>query len=356
MLGTIREFAAEQLEQSGEAIEVARRHARHMLELAGAAHLSDDDFPADVSAGLAERDNYRAALDWAEEHDPALGLELAVELQHFWNAASPDEGRQRLERLLDRAPPISTELRASALRVYGGTVDLSGRFDEAEHLWDESLALYREVGNDRGIAGVMHMLAVSAWRREDWARMRELTEQSLALAQGRFPFIETTGLYLLGEIARLDGDLERATELTRESARLARNAGWAWWESGQLHALLMLALEQGDFDEAERTGMAALRLEREQENRLWTLYTIAGLGQVAHARGDLCRAGTLWGAAEREAERLPRWSDERARRGGALVVETDSAFAAAVERGRRLELWDAVAFALREDDGAQTVP
>ena len=356
MLETIREFAAEHLEQSGEATDVGRRHALHMLELARSAHLTEDDFPADMNAALAERDNFRAALDWAEERDPTLALELAVELQQFWNAASPDEGRQRLERLFNRAPPISTELRAHALRVYGGTVDLSGQFDDAERLWEESLALYRELGDDRGVAGVQHMLAVSAWRREDWARMRELTEQSLAIAEGRFPFIETTGRYLLGEIARLDGDLERATELTWESARLAHDAGWVWWESGQMHALLMLALEEGDLDEAEQSGVAALRLEREHENRLWALYTIAGLGQVAHAAGDLTRAGILWGAAEREAGRLPRWSDERARRGGVLVMETDSAFAAAVERGSRLELWDAVAFALREDDGPSDRP
>ena len=40
-----------------------------------------------------------------------------------------------------------------------------------------------------------------------------------------------------------------------------------------------------------------LLLEREHEHRLWALYTIAGLAQAALARGDLERAGLLWGAA-----------------------------------------------------------
>ena len=354
MLETIREFALERLEKFGEANEIRRSHALHMLEVARSAHLSEDDYPADVSAGLAERDNLRAALDWAEEHDATLGLELAIELQHLWNAAGPDEGRQRFSRLLDLAPSISPELRAAALRAYSGTVDLSGQYEEAERLCEESLAVYRVLGDDRGVASVEHMLAVSAWRREDWERMRELTEHSLMLSRGRFPFIETTGLYLLGELARVDGDLERATTLTSESAKLAHDAGWTWWESGQLHALLMLALDRGDLEEADAKGVAALRLERAQENRLWALYTIAGLAQVAHATGDCHRAGILWGAAEREAERLPRWIDERARRGGALVDETDPMFASAFERGLEHDLWDAVAFALDEDD--QTEP
>ncbi len=348
MLETIRAFSVERLEESGEADAIRRRHGEHMLEIARSAHLAEDDLPADVAVGLAEQDNLRAALDWAEKHDPPFGLEIAIELQHLWNAASPEEGMHRFERLLERATPVSPELRAHALRVYGGTVDLSGEFDRSEELWKESLALYRTLGEDRGVAAVEHMLAVSAWRREDWERMRELTEHSLALAQGRFAFIETTGLYLLGQLALVDGDVEQATMLTRRSAEMARGAGWTWWESGQLHALLLLALRRGDLEEAEEQGTAALNLEREQENRLWTLYTIAGLAQVAHAKGDLGRAGLLWGAAEREAERLSKWADERARRGGVLVEERHPGFLAAVERGRALELWDAAAVALGE--------
>jgi hypothetical protein len=127
---------------------------------------------------------------------------------------------------------------------------------------------------------------------------------------------------------------------------MSHAAGWAWWESGQRHELLMLGLRQGDLDEAEQEGHVALEMERAQENRLWTLYTLAGLAQVALARGNLERAGLLWGAAEKEAESLPRWPDERARRIGALVEEKREPVLAARERGRALDLWDAVGIAL----------
>jgi hypothetical protein len=110
----------------------------------------------------------------------------------------------------------------------------------------------------------------------------------------------------------------------------------------------MLALQAGDLEQGEQEGRAALRIEREQENRLWALYTIAGLAQVALARGDNERAGVLWGAAEAEGGRLPRWPNERARRGGALLDEDDPAFAAAYETGRLLDIWDAAGVALGE--------
>jgi hypothetical protein len=130
---------------------------------------------------------------------------------------------------------------------------------------------------------------------------------------------------------------------------MAHAAGWSWWESGQRHELLMLALRRGELDEAEREGRVALEMERRQENRLWGLYTLAGLAQLALARGDLERAGVLWGAADDEAERLPRWTDERERRAGALIEETREPFTSAYERGRTLDLWDAAAVALGEE-------
>jgi hypothetical protein len=200
------------------------------------------------------------------------------------------------------------------------------------------------------VALVEQMQAVSAWRLEDWNRMRELTEHSMELAEGRFRFIEAANYWLLGQLALNDGDLERAVELTRCGAEMCCAAGWAWWESGQRHELLMLELRRGDLDEAEREGLVALEMERAQENRLWALYTLAGLAQVALARGDLERAGLLWGAAEKEAKSLPRWPDERARRIGILVEERREAVVAARERGHALDLWEAVEIALGEAD------
>jgi predicted ATPase/class 3 adenylate cyclase len=350
MLETIREFALERLRESGREGDLRRRHAERMLQLAGDAHLSLDEMEAaDIGLAIVEREDLRAALDWAEESDASFGLKLAVELQQLWNASSPKEGFERIQRLLDRAGDIPVELRANALRVYGGAADLAGRDDLAVQRTKESLELYRQLGDDRGMAIVAQMRAVSAWRRQDWDGMRELTELSLEVSKGRFPFIETSNYWLLGQLALIDGDLQRAVELTRQGTEMAHASGWAWWESGQRYELLMLGLRRGDLDEAEREGLVALEMQREQENRLWALYTLAGLAQVALARGDLERAGLLWGAAEKEGESLPRWPDERARRGGALVEEEREPVVAARERGRGLDLWDAAAIAL--DDG-----
>jgi len=348
MLETIREFALERLRESGREDALRRRQCERMLQIALDAHLGAGDTEGNIGLALAERDDLRAALDWAETNDAAVGLELAVELMNFWSASSPTEGLERIQRLLAAAGAIPPELHARALRACSAAADLAGEDELAERTSRESLALFEQLGDDKAVAMLEHMMAVGAWRRQDWDRMRELTEHSLALARGRFTFLETTGYWLLGQLALNDGDADRAVEFTRRSAEMAHEAGWAWWESGQRHELLMLALRRGDLEEAEREGLAALEMERTQENRLWTLYTLAGLAQVALARGDLERAGLLWGAAEREGESLPRWPDERARRIGALVDEERGPVIDARERGGLLDLWDAATIALGE--------
>ena len=348
MLETIREFALERLRESGLEDDLHRRHAERMLQLARDAHLGEDRTHADIGATLAEREDLRAALDWAEANDPLVGLQLTVELQQLWNASGPKEGLERIQRLLDSAGDTPPGLRARVLRVQAGTADLTGHDELAERLLLESLDLYRRLGDEEGISMVEHQLAVGAWRREDWERVRELTEHSFELAGGKFPGIEMSGYWLLGQLALNDGDVERAIELTRRGADMARAADWMWWESGQRHELLMLALRRGDLDEAEEEGLVALAMERAQENRLWALYTLAGLAQVALARGDLERAGLLWGAAEKEGESFPRWADERARRIGALVEEERDPVVAARERGSVLDLWDTAEIALGE--------
>ena len=66
-----------------------------------------------------ERDNLRAAIDWATERDPRRGLVLASALEQFWVAQNPFEGIRTFEALLARAGnlPADVELTRSAITV-----------------------------------------------------------------------------------------------------------------------------------------------------------------------------------------------------------------------------------------------
>jgi predicted ATPase/class 3 adenylate cyclase len=356
MLETIREFAAERLLESPETDLTRRRHAERMLELARSAHLTEeDDEPFELEIVLAEREEMRAALDWASESDLELALELLVALENFWNTQAPDEAVQRLDRLLPAADAIPPLLRARALRVRGGALHISGHVDACDPSYDESLAVYRALAHERGIASITHRLAGSALERGEIESARALARESLESSRERFPFIDTPNVALLGYLQLSTGDVEGGTELIRRSERMAAELRWDWWRAAQLDELASLALARGDADEALRDGAEALRLIRQDEDRNRSLWPLTILARAALGQGERRRAGVLWGAVEAESQRAPSraWERSRAERGGLLLDEVDAEFLAGVKDGRQLDVWDAVAVALGED---QTVP
>ena len=87
MLETIREYAVERLEESGEAELIGRRHAEYMTGLAESVEF---DYLGPEQAAVRERfriewDNVRAALGWALESEEAeLGLRLVGALAMLW--------------------------------------------------------------------------------------------------------------------------------------------------------------------------------------------------------------------------------------------------------------------------------
>lgn len=316
-----------------------------MLEIAEDAHLSeDDDEPFDLSTGLAEREDFRAALDWAGTQEPRFGLELAIALEYLWAAHAPSEGERRTAELLDRADDLPSRLRARALRVLAACTGLSGLSCEldARRLHEQSLELFRELDDERGIALLLHRLAAHALNH-DQALARRYLDESAALSRGRYRLVECTNVYIEAQLALHEGDLASAMELTRRSEALAEQIGNDWWRAGQLNSLARMAAEHGAFDEAERAARAALHLVREQENRRSAVHSLAYLARCLFSCGELEPAGTLWGSVEGEV------SHDHAPE---LAGAKQSAFVAGRNRGRSLDVWDAVAIAL--DDEPQT--
>ena len=356
MLETIREFAAEQLEASGEPDEVRRRHAERMLAIAQEAHLSeDDDEPFEWRVALAEREDLRAALDWAAEMDVLLGLELASTLEAFWGPHVPAEGVRRIGDLLARGVDIPPRLRARALRNLAGAAHQERAYDVADPAYKESLRIFTELGDARGAAGIRTRLAYRAMAEGEHERARALHEESQRDASGRFPLIETQNATLIAHLAVAEDRFEEAEAALDRSRQLGAALAWGWHDAIWHTLRLWIALRRGQLDEAEREGRAALSISFQAEYAVPTaIGTVAGLAQVALARGELDRAGLLWGAVSAHDGRM--WGGHDLRGAETMQNETRPTFLAALEHGRELELRDAVAIALGDLEAPQTVP
>ncbi len=153
LLETVRQYAAERLEEAGERGAFERRHRDWYVELAESDPTPAGDLPArDRLRRLdLERDNLRAALASALADDPQLALRLAVALWRFWLMRGYlAEGYRWLDASLAAAPEHTAD-RARALLaacLVGLRRGVHGRVRE---FGDESVAIFRELGDHAGM-------------------------------------------------------------------------------------------------------------------------------------------------------------------------------------------------------------
>jgi predicted ATPase/transcriptional regulator with XRE-family HTH domain len=190
MLETVREFALERLETSGESAAVWRRHALYYLRLVEQLEPRLQDIPQDVFVKRLQREqaNCRASLDWCQAHGYAEpSLRLGLGLWWFWAVRGQlAEGRGRLEALLARFPlPPSAGARramlhAKALGAAGRLAMLQGDFAGARPRLEDAVRLAQDLDDAEGLSVALEGLAYLALQQADYTLARALLERRLS--------------------------------------------------------------------------------------------------------------------------------------------------------------------------------
>jgi predicted ATPase/DNA-binding SARP family transcriptional activator len=304
MLETIREFARERLQQSGEAAEMSRRHAEHFASLAATARpeLLGGDQVSAVEWFSTELDEIRLALDWSARSDPRLELQLAAAAGHFWLIRGHfEEGRRRLEHAL-AATREPTETRATALHEAALLARIQLDFTRAQELAEEGVALSRRLGDQSGVARSLNALTAIAGFRGDWEKAQTLSKQGheLALSAGD----ERTAafaLFNLADAALFLGRFSDAREASADALRLFRRIHHREGVVLALGITALAAVEEGNRDEARqaiREGLPAAADLDFPEPLAWCLEATAALAKADE------KAATIAGAAERVGESI----------------------------------------------------
>ena len=298
LLETVREYGRVRLRDSEAAEQVQRRHRDWCLALAEQVEPKLDGREKEIWLDRLERenDNLRASLDWSFEHrDADAVMRMAKSLYRFWEIRGYwNEGLHWLEAalLLDGGAP--SPMRAKTLAAAGALARLLGDTQRAVARLEESVAAYRALGDQGGMADALLPLGITAYRQSDYDRAVLLLEESTALSRASGD--KTTlafSIYLLGILARVRGDYGKAETLGKESLALNRALGLNWRAGLALDGLGLVALCQGDNERAKSLFQQALTLHEQEGYRYGQAASLNSSGIVAYVQGDYERAGAL---------------------------------------------------------------
>jgi tetratricopeptide (TPR) repeat protein len=328
MLETIREYALERLEQSGEEATLARRHVAWFADLAerGQAGLHGPNGEVWMARLAIDQDNLRAAVARSladPSHDAAqAGVRMGGALFQFWSfGENTAEGQRWLEQVLTadrershaggraeggvdgsagrcglpfpvaRPGALGADSQVAALNAYGAlSLDLQGP-GRTVSLVEEAPAVAREVLDRVGEGHALVTLGIIARMLGEYERSVALFEESLSIFRAlESPFGIWRALHQLGNTLIYLGDGERAARLLEESLEVARSMGHPWGIAQGLRHLGMLAYRQDDPDRALALVEESLARWKNLGATRDVSASLIDLGRVALALKDPRRA------------------------------------------------------------------
>ncbi len=319
MLDTIREYSELEFQKIAETEKTTERHARFYLGLAEAAEprLHGPDQMKWLERLERDNENLNEAMNWFLSSGKALeACRLGAALRWFWTRYGHlRAGTEEMEKVLALAESIQESIpRARALHTLGWLVFLQGYWSRGYRLYRESLNMFRRLGDRKGEGMVLSDLGLAQrWLGNSEEGTRHVEEAVLiARAQGdplRLAIsliwaYSTTGGQFEGKAPQ--AELEEALELSRQVGNL--------WSLAHAHQGLGDMLKEiGEYAEARLHYKEALKGFRELKDRLWTAWTLEGLGRTQYLARE-------YRSAEFNFQKSLALFDILGDRGGAILV------------------------------------
>lgn len=291
LLETVRQYAQEKLELSGEAIARKLRHAAFFLTLAETAEpkLKSAERGRWLDRLEKDQENLRAALGFAhEQQEVELALRLAGGLAWFWYfRGTLSEARGWLEAVLAlEAGSAHSAPRAKAIWGAGALAWVQGDYTASRAFLEESMRLWRAETEQGGLAYALTLGGLVMELHGEHERARALQEESLALfRQVGDQWGLALALYWLGDTWRIQREHAPARALFEESLALFRKLGDPWGMALALQGLGAVAYRQSSYAEARRWLEGALHFRQTSGDKWLMAQTLNTLGITLQRQG-----------------------------------------------------------------------
>jgi predicted ATPase/DNA-binding SARP family transcriptional activator len=308
MLESVHQFARAQLAAAGEQEELSQRHLDWLIGYAGQADLDGPDLQAWLDLLEADLENIRAGLEWGlAQPGSEQALRLAGSLAPFWQVRGHASlGRRWLNSALAAAGP-GADLRLRAIALDGAGLLAGAQADhEAQRRYQqESLAIWRSLGDDVRTASSLGDLGAVAHLRSDYPAAQAMYTEALDLARrADASSVMARCLSGLGRLALHTGDQALATAYYTESMSRFRAAGDLRRATVILGNLGVVAFNECDFDLAATRLTEHLANARKLGDRKLIGGALTNLGTVLQNTGDPDRGAELHAEALALAEQV----------------------------------------------------
>ena len=301
MLETIYAFASERLDEGDEADELRKRHALYFAAMVEPASrkLTGHEQGVWLNRLTLDYENFRKAMDWTlGGGDVQIGLRIVAALGGYWRHKSRLQEGQRWLRpaldLADQAPdPIQGELYA-----WAGYMAFSlHESAECKRWFEKALVVERKLNNRSKVASILINLGFLTGKLSD-INIR-FTEEGLALAReiGDREIV-SSGLNVLGEIFRMQGDYAAAKQVYEECLPITRETGNQLRETMIMGNLGVVAFNLGDFEQARALDLEAYKLALEIKNDYLIRSALSYSGGYLGVLGQPERAVRLMSAGD----------------------------------------------------------
>jgi len=287
LLETVRAYALDRLQASGEADTVAEQHADAFAAMAEKGwHRVLGGQQGAAEALETEHENLRAALGWLLAHgEVGSALAMGSALTPFWRTRGHfREGREWLKRALAGAPDAPPGLRVRGLWGVGTLSIMQGDLKPAARVLEESLELARAHRIDRATIQALNLLGLIAMFTEKPASAMPLLKESMEMARANEDTDSLiTGLAMYGRAHLNAGDLAAARTAFDECLELGRIG------DDQIEGFIGLgwvALAGGQHDLATDLLSKALPMVGDGTEPFESALVLSFLGELAWRRGD----------------------------------------------------------------------
>ncbi|MBE7419518.1 MAG: winged helix-turn-helix domain-containing protein [Ideonella sp.] len=312
MLETVRQYAQQRLDDSGEADAASARHAEHFLGLAEAAapHLRGPQQSTWMARLHDERENLVAAMAWCTRQ-PATStgstweLRLAAASARYWLFHEVELGCRLVLGALQRAgADADPRVRFQALHTLAAMYMHRGLGDAGLPHAQQALAIAEQLGVAEWQAMALSSIGTCTARadQEDVALHYYQRARDAAQASGSaLPL--ATACNNIAAIQYRRGHVEPAIAGFRQSLALSRATGDIRMALITLHNLVRVLVAARDHEAAREAAIEAELLLRGVEEPVLKLELIEVVAGLASSRGEHALAARWWGAT------LQRYAD-----------------------------------------------